>query len=340
MKIKKEYIILAVVIIALSAYLIMRREDRTLYELPKLSEINPKEITKLQITRGENVIELNKKDDSWYIAPQDYPADIDKVKKMLDSIENFTLTALVSESKNYNLYYLTGESGINVKAWQGDSLKRDIDVGKTASSFRHTFVKRAGDDRVFHARGNFRNTFDLNVDDLRDKSVLAYTSSDIQQIQITKGQQSIVLQRTQLPENEEAPKTDEKESVSPPPQKTVWQAPDGRTGDETAINQILSRLSNLRCEKFIDERAKEDFTSPLLTLQFKGTQEHRLAIFANDGENNAEYPATSSESKYAFLLSDNLVEEILEDSSKILKEPETDAAESGKQEQESQEQKK
>ena len=105
---------------------------------------------------------------------------------MLDNIEKLTLTALVSESKNYNRYDLSGEAKINVKAWQGDSLKRDIDVGKTASSFRHTFVKTAGDDRVFHARGNFRNTFDTTVDDLRDKTILTYTPSDIQQIQITQ----------------------------------------------------------------------------------------------------------------------------------------------------------
>ena len=337
---KKEYIVLAIIIIALSVYLVMRRGDRTLYELPKMPEVAQKEITRLQISRGENVIELNKKDNSWYIAPKEYPADSDKVKSMLENIEKLTLTALVSESKNYNLYDLTGESKINVKAWQGDSLKRDIDVGKTASSYRHTFVKTAEDDRVFHARGNFRDTFDLTVDDLRDTSVLSYSSSDIQQIQITKEQQSIVLKRTQLGEQEAAPKTDEKEGAPPPPApKTVWQSPDGRTGDETAVNQILSRLSNLRCEKFIDDRGKEDLTAPLLALQFKGTQEYSLAVFAKAGDEDTEYPAISSENNYAFLLSGSLVEDIMEEASKILKDPETEKAASEKQEGTSQEQK-
>ena len=151
MKIKKEYIILLIIIIALSVYLVMRRGDRTLYELPEMPQVPQKEITRLEITRGKTVIDLTKKDDSWYIAPKEYPADAGKVKNMLDNIEKLTLTALVSESKNYNLYDLSGDAKINVKAWQGDSLKRDIDVGKTASSFRHTFVKTAGDDRVFHA---------------------------------------------------------------------------------------------------------------------------------------------------------------------------------------------
>ena len=45
MKIKKEYIILALIIIALSVYLVMRRGDRTLYELPDLPQVSQKEIT-------------------------------------------------------------------------------------------------------------------------------------------------------------------------------------------------------------------------------------------------------------------------------------------------------
>jgi hypothetical protein len=324
MKIKKEYIILAIIIIALSVYLVMRRGDRTLYELPEIPQVSQKEITRLQITKGKNIIELNKKDNSWYIAPKEYPADSGKVKNMLNNIEKLTLTALVSESKNYNLYDLSGEAKINVKAWQGDSLKRDIDVGKTASSFRHTFVKTAGDDRVFHARGNIRNTFDTIVDDLRDKMILTYTPSDIQQIQITQEKQSFMLTRIQPPEKEEPPAADKKESASPPAQKTVWQTPDGRTGDEAAVNRLLNLLSNLRCEKFIEDRGQEEFTAPLITIQLKGSQEYSLSIFAKTEEKETEHPAISSASKYAFLLTGSETEGIMKDASSILKEPETD----------------
>jgi hypothetical protein len=324
MKIKKEYIILALIIIALSVYLVMRRGDRTLYELPEMPQVSQKEITRLEITRGKTIIDLNKKDDRWYIAPKEYPADADRVKNMLDHIEKLTLTALVAESKNYSIYDLSGEAKINVKAYQGDSLKRDIDVGKTASSFRHTFVKTAGDDRVFHARGNFRNTFDITVDDLRDKTILTYTPSDIQQIQITQEKQSFILTRTQLPQKEEPPAAEKKESASPPAPKTVWQTPDGRTGDEAAVNRLLNTLSNLRCETFIEDRGKDDFTTPMITVQLKGSQEYSLSIFAKTEEKESQQPAISSASKYAFLLTDGEVEGILKDSSNILKKPETD----------------
>jgi hypothetical protein len=314
MKIKKEYIILALIIIALSVYLVMRRGDRTLYELPDLPQVSQKEITRLQISRGKAIIDLNRKNSNWYLAPKEYPADADKIKNMLDNIEKLTLTALVSESGNYSLYDLSGEAKINVKAWQGESLKRDIDVGKTASSFRHTFVKTAGDERVFHARGNFRNTYDTTIDDLRDKSILTYTPSEIQQIQVTAETQPIVLNRTQLPEKKESPTAEKQENTSPPVPKTAWQTPDGRTGDEAAVNQLLNTLSNLRCDTFIEDRAKEDFTTtPLINIQLKGSQEYSLSIFAKTAEKETQHPAISSDSKYAFLLTDSEAQGIMKD---------------------------
>ena len=325
MKIKKEYIILAVIIIALSVYLVMRRGDRTLYELPQMPQVPQKEITRIEITRGKAIIDLTKKDDSWYIAPKEYPADAGKVKNMLDNIEKLTLTALVSESQNYDLYDLSGEAKINVKAWQADSLKRDIDVGKTASSFRHTFVKTAGDERVFHARGNFRNTYDTTIDDLRDKLILTYPPSEIQQIQITAENQTFILNRIQLPETKESPTADKKEDASPPAQKAGWQTSDGRTADEAAVNRLLNTLSSLRCDTFIEDRAKEDFTTtPLINIQLKGSQEYSLSIFAKAEEKETQQLAISSASKYAFLLTDSQTQGIMKDSSAILKKPEPD----------------
>jgi hypothetical protein len=328
MKFKKEYIILAAIIIALSVYLVMRRNDRTLYELPEVPQISQKDITRLQITKGTTIIDLKKKDDNWFIAPKEYPTDDTKVKNMLDAIEEFTLTALVSESKNYTLYDLSDKAKVNVKAWQGDSLKWDIDVGKSASSFRHTFVKTAADDRVFHARGNFRNTFDTTVDDLRDKIILTFTPADIQEIKIAQEQQSFTLNRAPLPEKEETPTADKNENASPPDPSTVWQTPDGRTGEDAEVNRLLNRLSNLRCQTFIENRGKEEFTSPLITIQLKGTQEYSLSIFAKTEEKESEQPAISSATKYAFLLAGSQADSIINDASNILKKSETAEASS------------
>jgi len=323
MKIKKEYIILALVIIALSAYLVVQKSDRTQYQLPDVAPVAGNEISKLQITSDKAVVGLNKKDDKWYIAPQEYSADSGKVKNMLNALENLTLTALVSESKNYSLYDLGEDKKINVKAWQEQTLKRDFDLGKTASSFRHTFVKPAGDERVFHARGNFRNNFDLTADDLRDKLVLTLNPADIQQFEVIKDQQPLTLNKTQTPVVVEGAQAAKPTEAAPEAAKPSWQAADGRPVDEAVVQQILNTVSNLRCEKFINDRSKDEFTSPLFTLRMKGAQEHSLSIFAKPAEEDTDFPAVSSGSKYPFLLAGSQVERIMKDPIKAPAKPET-----------------
>jgi len=326
MKLKKEYIILALVIIALSAYLYTRSSDRTLYELPDIPNVAQKDITKLQITKGQTTIVLNRKDEKWYISPQEYPTDSQKVKELLNAVENLTLTALVSESKNYNRYDLDEAQKINVKLWQGDTLKLDIDVGKTASSFRHTFVRPSGEERVFHAQGNLKDKLDVSVDSLRDKAVLTFKPIDIQQIRISKEQQSLVFNRTQVPVEVKAPgaAAEKKADGSAPAQKLVWQTADGQPVNETALNQLLSTLANLRCEKFIDDRPKENLSGPRFTLQLKGAKEHSLSIFPKIEEQDKNFPAVSSGSNYPFLLPDGQVEQIMKDPSDFLQIQKTD----------------
>ena len=328
MKIKKEYLILALIIAGLLVYLFLRERDRTLYELPVLPEVSKKEITKIEITKGSTSIVLHKKDDRWYIGPRQYPADQNKIKAMLDVFEDLTLTTPVSESQNYVRYELNDENKINAKAWQADKLQRNFDIGKTASTFRHTFVKIAEDDRVFHARNNFRNAFDQAAENLRDKVVLSFQISDISGIEIKQEQTALALTRTQIPVQDPPDKNDQADAATSQPVNVVWQSADGKTGDDTKITRLLSTLSNLRCEKFIEDRQKEDFTAAVSTIQVKGAQNYRLSIFAKLNEEDSNYPAISSGSDYPFLLSQNTVDRIIKSPENLLEKPKMDETKS------------
>lgn len=322
MKPKKEYFILGAVIVALSLYLILRSRDRTHYELPVIPEIARKEISKIEISKAETSIVLNKKGDTWRIGPHGYPSSDDKVKGMLDTIEKLSVTALVSESKNYERYDLHDDEKVTVKAWIGDNLKREFEVGKAASSYRHTFVKLAGDHRVYHARGNFRGRFDQTVDSLRDRTVLSFEQSEIQEIRITKGERSAVFGRTQVPVEVSAVQESEAQGQQPSTTETIWQSADGKEADESKLNSLLATLSKLRCEKYIDDRKKEDFQNPIYTLRLKGAQEYALSIFAKEDENAKSYPAISSENEYPFLLPGSQVDRIMTDPEDMVKKPE------------------
>jgi len=317
MKIKKEYIILAVIIAALLLYLSQRRTDRTLYKLPDVPKISNSDITKIEISKNSTPIVLSKEGDLWTIGPKKFPADTLKVKNMLEVMGNLTLTALVSESKSYNRYNLD-DNKITVKAIDKDKLKLEFDIGKAASSFRHTFVKIAGDERVFHARGSFRGKFDKTVDDLRDKTVLAFKLSEIDEIYITNGNKKISFKRTKPPL--EVKESKEPDTSNPKSQQTeiTWQNASGKKGDNSKINRLLTTLSDLSCEKYLSGQSKDELINPVFTLLLKGTKEYKLSIFAKPDKTDKNYPAISSENRYPFILSDSQVKNIIEDPDELL----------------------
>jgi len=319
MKGKREYIILIAVIVALLLYLFLRKSERIRYQLPELPNVAGPEISKIEIAKLNTSIILSKKDKRWYITPQGYPADNDKVKDMLAIIGELTLTDLVSESKNYNRYDLSSDKKITVSAWaEGDRLRREFEVGKTAPSFRHTFIKLAGDDRVYQARKNFRSTFDQTVENLWDRTVLSFDRTEIQEVEITKGGQSIVFGRKQIPvEVTTREKVGEESHPSTKPE-IVWESADGEKGDESKLNSLLTTLSNLRCDRYIENRKRDDFTNPLYTMRLKGMQEYTLAIFAKTDKATKSRPAVSSQSDFPFLLADQQADKIMRDPEEML----------------------
>ncbi|MFH0996920.1 MAG: DUF4340 domain-containing protein, partial [Pseudomonadota bacterium] len=198
MKLKKEYIFIALAIVLLVGYLSVRETDRTEYKLPAIAGVAASDITRIEIVRPEGSVTLEKKDTKWRIPPQDYPADSGKVTTMLDDLEKLSLTALVSESKSYSRYDLEPDKAIRVKAWSGEDLKRDIQIGKTAPTFQHTFVRVGDAPEVYHAQQNLKTAFDQTADKLRDKIVLAFSMDEVTEIAITKEGKQTVIRKSEI----------------------------------------------------------------------------------------------------------------------------------------------
>ena len=324
MKVKKEYIILVLIIIGLSVYLFMRSSGRTRYQLPVLDGLNKSEINKIEISRGSSSLVLKKRDDQWYLEPKGFLADRTKINAMLNIFESFALTALVSESKDYNRYDLQPEKRINIKAWQQEALKRNFDIGKAATSFRHTFVRLDGDNRVFHARDNFRDKFDFTIDDLRDKTVMSFKTTDIQQIEIIKDEHSVKLVRSEVP----VKTTPAREQTTEPPAaaavKFEWRNEKGERGNDSNLNRLLTTLGDLKCADYINDRPKNEFSAPIYTVKLKGARDHQLEIFAMVAKDGKQYPAVSAYSEYPFWVTENLVKQIMINPEELIEKTESD----------------
>jgi hypothetical protein len=310
MKLKKEYIILVFVIIVLTLYLVLHGTDRTHYQMPDIAVIPQNKITQLEINRSGASIVLNKKDNAWYIGPEAYPADLEKVNDMLGIIEKLTVTALVSESESYIRYDLSNDKKLNVKAWEGKALTREFDIGKSASTFRHTFIRLKEDPNVYHAREDFRLKFTQTLEGLRDKTVMSFDQTDIRQLEISKGKDLTVITQSESAQKE-TEKAEQKE--------IIWQTTEGQILDKPKINQLLSALSDMECETYVNDKNKEDFQDPNYVVKLKGDIEYIISIFPKTDETANNYPAVSSENDYPFLLSDSQVDLIVKIIGEIFK---------------------
>jgi hypothetical protein len=297
--------------------------------VPEVPPLAQADISKIEISKKGTAITLIKEDNIWRIAPQGYSADAGKVKSMLDAIKKLTLTAMISESKNYNRYDLDDKKKLTVKAWTGDMVKRGFAIGKVAPSYRHTFVQVGGDHRVYHASGNFRGFFDLNLDNLRDRVVLKFDTAEIQGIRVSKGGKSTSFSRKQVPV--EIKLDQEAEASSPPASKTeiLWETTEGQKADEVKLDRLLTTLSNLSCEKYVDDKKKEDFTEPIYTIQLRGIEEYSLSIFGRLDKDATVYPAISSANDYPFFLQERQANDIMKHLEQLLAEPRKEEAGKG-----------
>ncbi len=310
MKLKKEYLILTAVMVALILYLALHRSNRTHYTLPKISSIPGKHISKIEFKKAAGTVVLNKKDNIWNIGPKEYPADSDKIEDILNVIENLKVTALVSESKNYVRYDLNPDKKIHVRAWQGESLIREFDIGKAAATYQHTFVKLAKDPNVYHARGDFRQNFDPTVEDLRDRTVLSFVQKDLREIKIARNKKTVALDLKQVVEaNGKKKDAAAKTGKSSEPQ-TAWVDTNGKKVDAVKVGRLLGFLNRLECEAYIDDSKKDVFKDPVYAVTLQGPREHSLSIFAKENKDEKTYPAVSSENDYPFLLSDTQIDSL------------------------------
>lgn len=280
---KKEYLILGLVIVALSCYLVFHSEEKTNYELPELAKVEVETITTLDIEKNKLHFTLGKEGEGWTVSDNHYPVDGDTMKEILDVIEDFQVTALVSQSRDLKRYELDPENTIRVTVKNGSEAVRTFEVGKVAPTYKHTFVKLGGKNEVYHAPGNFRRYFDKDVDAFRSKKVFSLDRKSLTSLVVEKGE----VKREFLLEKEEG-----KEAP------TSWKARDGEDVDTDIVATLVSAISDLECSSYAGETAAKGFDKALFSLVADDGKTKTLSLY--DKKEDEDYPGISSGSSDPF----------------------------------------
>jgi len=313
---KKEFLILAAIIVGLSAYLIFHSGERQNYTLPDLARIDVEEITTLAIEKNGKVVNFYRENDRWTVSDRNYPADTVTVKKLLDVIEDLRVSALVSQSQDYLRYDLSPEQAIRVTAGKGEEVLRSFALGKTAPTNRHTFVKLSGDKGVYHAPGDFRRDFDLDVEGFRSKEVFKFDREALTSLVVERGDVRRtffkVLSSDKGMDVETNKDQDQGREMDLDMDKEVnspsWKADDGNFVDAEKLDSLVADLAHVDCASYTDGHTDNDKGEPVPPLlkvivtagSGGGAQTFDLVLHEKTEDN--DYRAVSSQTIYPFIL--------------------------------------
>ncbi len=331
MNFKKEYVILPVIIIALSIYLYVHKKDSTYYSLPEIKKTDIKNISKITIMRSGKNFEIVKNRDFWQVGEKKYRADNEKIAGMLDIIKNLTLTSLISESKTYTRFDLDKNNRIAVKAWNKEKKAREFSIGKSAPTYRHTYITLKSNGNIYMAQGDLKRYFDYSVNQLRDKKVLTLTPDTIDKLSILTDQDKIEIVKTSVKvKEEEKAKTKEliatiaknNKQVKVDDFVLVWRTQNGKEIVQETVTSLLKTMSNLECSRYLEEKDIKIYLKPLNTIKCSDKKrEYSLKIFKNINKESKELVGISSEKKYPFLISEYSGENLIKLMDKILSKP-------------------
>lgn len=284
MRITKEYLILFTIIACLSLYLVFNKVNKTNYQLPELTKIESSSLDRIEIKKKNSSIILVRKKDNWVVGKKSYKADTGKVKDILRGISELKLTTLISTKGDYEQYDLDKKERIEVVAYQKDKVVRSFIIGKTASSYSHTFVKIADNNNIYHAQGNIRYDFNKKLDEFRDKLVFKIKTAELKKMDLKVGAKKITLTKF--------PVKDKKNTVD------TWKDVKGKVVKKTEIESVFSNIKLLSCSEYVN-KPKESFKKPDYSIFLYGKSLNSLNLYKS-GE---DYIFTSSQSPYPFKVS-------------------------------------
>ena len=293
------YSVLGVLAAGLILYLVFREEGRMAYDLPSVELGSTESIDTIEIDGPDKTLWLKKTGDYWFIMPEKYRVDPSAIKSMLTALEEFRFTELISQAGYPARFNLDEGSRTTIAVYTEDGSGDgeevfSIHAGKAAPSYKHTYVSLKDDERIFLAKGNLPRVFGKEISALRDKQILSFDREEVKAVHITRRGETNTLRK--------APGA-EKVSADGETTETVWKDNEGRNWKTDPVNNLLDRLKDFQCTRYLeDDENITDIGEPFLVIGIKGEAEEDILFLYEQREDKA-YPARSSETPHAFIVS-------------------------------------
>ncbi len=213
------------------------------YDLPNLKQV--KNVTKIELKKipgGSSTLVLT--NGRWLLEPGDYYADKTAVSDMISQLATFSISDLVSGGSLLS-YGLDDSNRIEISAYDGNNMVLRFFMGKTSTTFRHTYVEIPGDSNVYQAKGTFTYSFSRDQDSLKSKEISTLNKDDIRELKISENGAEYVIDKIKTAVTNNNPST----NVSKIPVdsgeawKGSWKKPLLNSGKVDALLQKLTPMT-------------------------------------------------------------------------------------------------
>lgn len=310
-RIKTEFLILGLVIVALTMILFLGNQNRVSYDIPTISPLEKASVDRVELgIKGETLV-LERSGNRWHLKKTGYPVDNDKITQMLTALENLKITTLVSQSGDYRRYGLDKDGSISVHAFAKKREVRSFLIGKVASTYRHTFVRFPDKKGVYHADGSIRSHFAYSAAEWRDKNVMKFDPEEITSLSVSMKEKKATFTRATTappPENIQKNGSDHGE---PATGQISWKSSLSGPVATTTVDSLLKTLSDLPCQDFTPGKPVSTIEGNAIAITLQGEKQYTLALDRRKEGEADIFPAHSSLSPETFVLAPYKAEELL-----------------------------
>ena len=199
-----------------------------------------------------------KQNDQWVVATMDnYPADSEGVKDLLEKVAEFDNSKHVSDNPKNRAEYQVDSSGVEAKLLDAEEKTlAHLFVGKNTPGIFNSYVRVADSNDVYEGKGYLQSTFDKGERTWKDRTIFKFEKGHVTRIDIVSPEETIELRLDS---------------------ENKWQLlqPITAAANQTEVENLLSFYSDLKTDDFAE--AKE------LTEYGLDTPTSSITVSLNDG---------------------------------------------------------
>jgi hypothetical protein len=275
---------LIILVALIIVYFVVQRRESSLVEprhYDEFLQIDSTTVDRIKISKLGSAISLNRVGNTWYVINGDsYPADPAAVSELLGALANLNVRNMISENPEKQIQFQVDTlTGTTLQVYAGDNLVGSIVVGKMSNDFRHTYVRRSGEDEVYLADGLLTHMAGRTSANWKDKTIIDVPVDQVQTIDVRFGDEHYQLEMPDsLWEVSEAPFNESQEA------------------DQAAASALVTSLCGLKASDFATpfDSTAYDFTDAAYTaiITLTDGSSHIVEIAGAEEDANRRFART------------------------------------------------